>query len=195
MNADERYEMLIEYAEGTLPAERREAVEALIASSAGMQNDLETIMLAFDSLQVERQPSVPEHYFSNFTAVLQTNIAAGKNRNAWSVPQFLVSLLKPAAVFTVASVFIILFRTLSPAPSHETIYSVVKDFKQSEIAAVIDEPPAITVNATESVLDTKLPGESFGIDPSSYQNESEMFAFLEDHEAEQVLAQLQQRGQ
>ncbi|MFZ4619019.1 MAG: hypothetical protein ACOYNS_00560 [Bacteroidota bacterium] len=195
MNAEERYEMLIEYAEGTLPAEQRHTVEALIASSAEMQNDLETIMLAFDSLQVEHQPSVPEHYFSNFTAVLQKNIAAGKNRNVWSVPRFIVSLIKPAAVITLASVFILLFRTLSPAPSHETIYSLVKGFEQSEIAAVIDETPAITVNAAESLLETKLPRESFGIDPSSYQSESEMFAFLEDHEAEQVLAQLQQRGQ
>ncbi len=195
MNAEQRHEMLIEYAEGTLPAHQRQKVEALLLQSPEMQSDLETILLAFDSLHVERQPVVPEQYFSNFIAVLQQNITAGKQRTRWSLSDFVISIIKPAVVFSIVVSFVFLFRALGPSPSQVTIYSLVRDCEQNDIVAVIEESAVIRVNASESALETKLPRESFGIDPSSYQSESEMFAFLEDHEAEQVVEQLQQRRQ
>jgi anti-sigma-K factor RskA len=193
MNAEQRYELLIEYAEGTLPAERRAEVEQMLLHSPEMQNDLESLDLAFDSLQVERQPSVPDQYFSNFVAVLQRNIASGERRSFRSVPQFILRFIRPAAAFSVAASLILLFRALGPASPESTIYSLVKDVDQSEIVTLIEETSTFTEQTTEHLLGSKLHRESFGIDPSNYQSESEMLALLDDDEAELVVEQLQQR--
>lgn len=193
MNAEQRYELLIEYAEGTLPAERRAEVEQMLLHSPEMQSDLESLDLAFDSLQVERQPSVPDQYFSNFVAVLRRNIASGERRSFRNVPQFILRFIRPAAALSVAASLILLFRALGPASPESTIYSLVKDVDQSEIVTLIEETSTFTERTTEHLLETKLPRESFGIDASTYQSESEMLALLDDDEAELVVEQLQQR--
>ncbi|MBP6673534.1 MAG: hypothetical protein KA247_10315 [Bacteroidetes bacterium] len=193
MNAEQRYELLIEYAEGTLPADRKAEVEEMISRSPEMQNDLETLNLAFDSLHVEQQPAVPEQYFSNFVAVLQRNIAEGKQSTLGSVPQFILQFIRPAAALSIAASFILLFRAFDPAPSEMTIYALVKDVEQNDIVSLIEETSTLTERTTDHLFETKLPRESFGIDPSNYQSESEMLALLEDDEAEMVVEQLQQR--
>lgn len=193
MNAEQRYELLIEYAEGTLPAERRMDVEQMLQHSPEMQDDLETLNLAFDSLQVERQPAVPDQYFANFVGTLRRHIESGDRRMHWSVPQFILRLLQPAAALAVTAAVVILFRAFDPATSDTTIYSLVKDVEQNEINTLIEESTTFSEGTTDHLLVSKLHRESFGIDPSSYQSESDMLALLEDDEAELVVEQLQQQ--
>lgn len=193
MNAEQTYELLIAYAEGSLSAEQRLAVEEMLTRSPELQTDLEMITLAFDSLHVEQPPSVPGQYFTNFTAVLRRNLAAREEKRRRSIVGLLDAMLKPAWAVAVMVCVVTLFRLLEPPQSHPGIYSLVRGFEQHEIVSVVDESPVIAAAAAESVLEEKFPVESLGFDPSIYSSESEIFALLEDNDAELVIAQLQQQ--
>ncbi len=193
MNAEQTYELLIAYAEGSLSAEQRQAVEEMLSRSPELQNDLEMITLAFDSLHVEQPPAVPEQYFANFTAVLRRNLAARAENRRRSIFGMLDALLKPAWAAAVVVCVITLFRLFEPPQSQPGIYSLVRGFEEHEIVSVVDESSVIAAAAAESVLEQKFPVESLGVDPSVYSSESEIFALLEENEAELVIAQLQQQ--
>lgn len=195
MNAEQRYALLIEYAEGTLSAERKAEAERMLEQFPALANDLEALNLAFDSLQVEQTPKVPDQYFSNFTAVLRTKIDGGSRRTFWNVPDVLIRFVRPAAAFSVAAVFILLFRAFDPSTPSSAIYPLMRGAENSEIVSMIEETSTFSDASEIHLLGESISRESFGLDLSNVQDAQEMIALLEEEDAELVVQQLQQRSQ
>ena len=191
MNVDERHEALIEYAEGTISGGRKEEVDALLANSYELRNELELLRSVFQELQNEDEGSVPEHYFTNFLPKIRKKLDAGAEYSYWSIPGFLQSFLQPALVVIIMVSLYGLYQTFNPDLSPSPIYALVNEFEQNEIMALVNESSSYASN-NEVVFETKLPNELFGIYASNYQTENEMFSLLDEHEAEQVVERIQQ---
>lgn len=191
MKIDELHEVLIEYAEGTLPADRTMEVETLLSTSPELRHDVEFLRSTFRELQLDDESSVPDHYFTNFLPRVREKLERGVEYSHWSVPQMLQSLFQPAVTVMIVIAIVGLYRSFSPEMTPSTIYSLVHEIEQNEISAFMDEASTISSNTSENIFVAKLPNELLGVDPSNYQTENEVFALLEDQEAELVVDRIQ----
>ncbi len=194
MNANELHELLIGYAEGTLSPDRKTDVERMLLNSPELQSEVELLHSVFQELNTEVERSVPNHYFTNFLPRLRDKLEGGSVHSYWSFKKLLHMLYQPALAMLIVVSFYGLYHSFSPEVSQSSIYTLVKEFEQSEIIVAIDETSLFTANTAENIMETKLTGELFGIDPTVYQTENEVFAMLEEQDAEQVVERIQKTG-
>lgn len=191
MKTDKLHELLIEYAEGTLSSERKADVDNMLVDSAELRREVELLRSVFHVLQTEDEGSVPDHYFTNFLPRLREILGRGEGYSPWSLFRLLKLLSQPVLALMVVFSLYGLYQSFSPDMNPSSIYSLVKEFEQNEITAIVEESSLFTSSASESNLENRLPGELFGIDPANYQTENEMFALLEEQDAEKVVERLQ----
>ena len=191
MKIEELHELLIEYAEGTLPADRKMEAETLLSATPELRHDVEFLQSTFRNLQSDEPGSVPDHYFTNFLPRVREKLEKGVEYSHWSVPQMLQSLFQPAVAVMIVVAMAGLYRSFSPETAPSTIYTLVNEIEQNEISAFINEASPISSSTSENIFVAKLPNELLGIDPSNYQTENEVFALLEDQEAELVVDRIQ----
>lgn len=205
MNYSEQYELLIEYAEGSLPAERRVEVETMLRRSPELQQELEFIQSAFVGLQHVSAEKVPEHYFTNFLPRLRQKIDSGEERSYWNLPRLIQSLMAPAAVIAIIFSLISVYLSFEPEQTQSPVYPLVNQLEQNELNAIGEErsnfePSIGIVNGAETgivndgldidAVNLKLNEELLSDDYSAYQSESELVGQMDDHEIEQLLERM-----
>ncbi|MFA5832264.1 MAG: hypothetical protein WDA22_02200 [Bacteroidota bacterium] len=187
MKSKELHEVLIDYVEGTLSTEKKNEVDLMLTASPEMREEIELLKETFTVLQTEEVSPVPEHYFTNFLPQIREKIDNGENYTFWSIPEWIHSFLRPVMAAIVILTLYGLYYSFNPESISSPIYSLVSEFEQNEITMLMEETSALTLSTAENLLDTKVSDELFGIDASTYQTENEVFALLEEQEAEQVV--------
>ncbi len=205
MNYNEQHELLIEYAEGTLPAERRAEVETMLSRSPELRRELELIRSAFVGLQYVSVEKVPDHYFTNFLPRLRQKIDSGEARSLWNIPRLIQTLMVPAAVIAIIVSIITVYLSFEPEQIQSPVYPLVSQLEQNELNAIVDErsnfEPAIgIINGTDAsividdpdidVVYVKLNEELLSDDYATYHSESELVSQMDDLEIEQLLERM-----
>ncbi len=204
MKYDEHYELLVEYAEGTLSAERKTEVEIMLKQSPALLRELEIIQSAFQGLQNAPDEEVPKHYFTNFLPRLRQRIDSGENYSRWFVPQWIQSVLAPTMAAVIVISIVSVYQSFKPEVIQSSIYSLVNQLEQNEISSIVDDvsnfesttgiirsAETIVTNLSNSdAVNSKLNEELLSTDMLTYQTDSELIDQLEDQEIEQALERL-----
>lgn len=194
MTDREQRELLIDFAEGTLPKEREQDIKRLFEDHPEYREDLEIVQSVFQSLQQLPTETVPEYYFSNFLPRLRNTIENRRISHRWSYPPFVQSFLQPSLVVIIVVLLMSLYESFKPETVRSQIYDLVNQIEQNEINTVIGEPVFLSALSTEDIMESKIDREYFGIEGSFYQSESELLASLEVTELEQVVEHLENRS-
>lgn len=192
MNADDRYAILIDYAEGTLPPERIPVAEALLHSSAEAREEFALLCTVFGKLQNTGSETVPEGYFSTFPSRLRARIASGA-RPSFLLPGFLASLARPA--FVAAGLFILVaaYRTFDPAGGYTPVHDVVAGIAQEEFPELFEDQTLFASSMEEIAATVHIDAEAFGADASQLQSESDLNS-LGEQELSTLVERLESRG-
>ncbi len=205
MNYNEAHELLIDFAEGTLPAERRAEVEEMVKRTPQLQKELEIIRSAFAGLHTVPVDIVPEHYFTNFIPRLRQRIGSGEIQTTWNIPHLVQSLMAPAAVVAIIVSLISVYRSFEPEEIRSPVYPLVNQLEQNDLNAIMEgrsdfEPVVGIVNGTGAgvvinaadidVVNLNLNEELLSDDHSPFQSESELVGHMDDHEIEQLLERM-----
>lgn len=187
MNNNTYDELLIDYAEGTLPTERRKEIEALLASSPAFRSELVALQLAFQTLQNVPQEEVPPHFFNQILPGVRRKLAEGKTASFWTIPRLFVPMIRPITTLLVVAAVAGLYRSLEPEETVSPLYSVVRSVEQKDIVSLIDQSSTIVSISSESIFDGALDMDSFGIDLARYNSESDILAFVEESDLDNVV--------
>ncbi len=191
MNGNDRKELLIDYAERTLPKEQWKEVESIIDAHSASRSDADDLRAAFEALQQLPNEAVPDHYFSNFLPRLRSRIDRGDRYRVFSIPRFADSFLGPGLATAVVLAMVTLFVTFSPDSELSPLYQFIREAEPNEITFVISELPVVGTVPSEYVTVPSLDAEYFEIDAISIQSEKEMIASLDETELSMVLDRLQ----
>ena len=127
MKAEALKELLIAYAEGTLPSEHKQEVEGLLESSIELRQEVELLQSAFRELQLESEQHVPAHYFTNVLPNIRAKLDNGIVVTHWSIPGFIQAFLRPVAAVTIVVAMFGMYQSLRPVTDRSAIISVLRD--------------------------------------------------------------------
>ncbi|MDD8018455.1 MAG: hypothetical protein PHP42_08780 [Bacteroidota bacterium] len=207
MKHDEAFELLIEYAEGTLDDSRIKEVEKMLLEFPERRGELELLRHAFDELQKNEDTDIPSHYFTNFLPRLQDKIHQGTESKFQFIPSWLQTAIAPLVVLCIISSLVGLYQSLKPDEFSSAIYTIVKDIDQNQIdeatkmLTLFDNETNIA-GAVEKTTRTQLPDKylnqklftkdilaSNTLDENII-NDRQILSQLEDVDAEYILDQL-----
>lgn len=208
MTYNEREQLLIDYAEGTLSADQKLNVENMLRDSKELRNEYQLIQTSFQELQKLPVESVPEHYFNNFLPRLRNKIEAKERYSHWLVPQWMESLFVPGVTLLLLFTFGTLYLFLEPSRTQSPLYKIVQDIEQNEFDNIIEEVSNLelsygSIRTGEQLVDRishtdeitqKISTELLSVDLFASQMDSDWIELLEESEIDFVLNQLNETG-
>ncbi len=197
MKKNDKYSLLIDMAEGVLPASRQHEAEELLRTSPETAEELRLLRSTLGALGESAAAPAPEHYFSTLIPRVRERIASGSTVSSFPLPWFWERMFAPVMVAAVLFTISGLYRTFQPEERTGPIYRIVESIDLEEIETVLEEVSTATAGespvrngGTIGAVDPLFTAELLAHDIGQVQSEQELIARLETSEIDLVFDRL-----
>lgn len=198
MERDELYQLLIDYAEGTLDPSLKPAIEAELNKSAALRDELAVLQNTFAQLQHYEANDVPAQYFTTLLPRIRERIESHSRWKRFFIPLWVEKFAAPATALCVLMFIAGLYIVFLPDNARPAIYSVVRQSEPEEVEQlmIFDTPFGSTSNfsSTPIVVNDNIIMREFLMTSSIYDNvvnDTQILAQLDEQEIEQIVQQLE----
>lgn len=197
MKRDKVYQLLIDYAEGTIDQSLKPAIEAELNKSAALRDELVLLRNAFAQLQHYEANDAPSHYFTTFLPRLRERIESQSRWKRFVIPLWVEKIAAPATALFVLAFIAGLYSVFLPNDTKSVIDSVVRQSEAEEVERLmaVDAPFSFTSNivSTPIVVNDNIIIRELLTSLSLYDNvvnDTQILAQLDEQDIEQIVQQL-----
>ncbi len=196
MNNDELYQLLIDYAEGTLDETGRKRVEAELKKSHKVRMDLELLRSTLGYLQHQDEESVPNHYFSSFLPRVREKIEQKKEFHRFIIPLWLQKVSAPLSAVAVLVALFGMYNLFMPDTSQQELSLIVRETEQKEVDQLVTIGTPFEVVATtvsSSTFNSQILADELLATASLYENvisDVQILSQLDEQDVELIVRQL-----